>query len=197
MSLEVKMVVVLACIGIAAGGILALTYVNALPLIQENQLREKGEAVFTVIEGAEEYEEIEIDRSAVYFIGKKGGEIAGYAVLSEGSGYQGTIRIMTGYAPDLSTITGLQVLENMETPGLGNRIVEGPFRSQYEGLSLVPEVVCVKGETANPNEVQAITGATVSSKAVTRILNEGLAKLRDALGIEGTEAETVPDEMDR
>ena len=191
MSLEMKMVVVLAVIGIVSGGILALTYVNALPLIQENQARETSDAVLAVIEGAESYEEVELDRSTTYYIGKTGEETVGYAVLSEGSGYQGKIRIMTGYSSDLSAITGLQVLENVETPGLGNRIVGESFRSQFVGVTPAPLVVCVKGEKPKSSEIEAITGATVSSKAVTRILNEGLTKVRSALGLSVEETEDI------
>jgi electron transport complex protein RnfG len=191
MSLELKMVVVLALIGIVSGGILALTYVNALPLIQENQAKETSEAVLAVIEGAVDYEEIELDRSTTYYAGMKDGETVGYAVLSEGSGYQGKIRIMTGYNADLSSITGLQVLENVETPGLGNRIVGEDFRSQYVGVTPAPLVVCIKGEKTQSSEIEAITGATVSSKAVTRILNEGLTKVRNALGLTVDEVEDI------
>jgi electron transport complex protein RnfG len=192
MNLETKMIVVLGLIGIISGGILALTYVSAVPLIEENQRRATAEAVSSVLPDAEDYKEVEIDRSTTYFVGERDGEAVGYAVLNEGSGYQGKIRIMVGFSADLKSITGLEVLENSETPGLGNRIVQAGFRDQFKSAVPDPTIVCVKGAKSTQSEIEAITGATISSKAVTSILNDGLEKLRGALA----DQESSPAETD-
>ena len=74
---------------------------------------------------------------------------------------------------------GLEVLEQVETPGLGTKVTEEPFTSQFVNLNVNPEITWVKGiKPQNPNEIQAITGATISSKAIVRIINEGVKKLR-------------------
>ena len=66
----------------------------------------------------------------------------------------------------------MEVLESRETPGLGSRIADDPgFHSQFNDLAVEPQVVLVKGHGDKPNDVDAITGATISSTAVVKIIN--------------------------
>jgi electron transport complex protein RnfG len=86
---------------------------------------------------------------------------------------------MIGLTNDLSKITSIEVLEQSETPGLGTKILEAPYKDQYNGLVPGSAIKLVKGvEPSNPNEVRAITGATISSRAVVTIVNEGVSRLR-------------------
>jgi len=86
---------------------------------------------------------------------------------------------MIGLDCDLKKITGMRVLEQVETPGLGTKVTEESFTNQFIGLVTEPIIKCIKGAKAtNTNEVEAITGATISSKAVLRIINDGLSELR-------------------
>jgi electron transport complex protein RnfG len=104
----------------------------------------------------------------------------------EGNGFQGNIRIMFGVNEELNKVTGLEVLEQVETPGLGTKITEEPFIEQFDELVTEPQVDWVKGAPpSNPNEIQTITGATISSKAIVTILNAGIEQLRSATGSGG------------
>ena len=69
----------------------------------------------------------------------------------------------------------------METPGLGNRIAEPKFEDQFKGLEITPRVEYIKNrKPEKPNQIQAITGATISSDAVVKNINNAVARvLRD------------------
>ncbi len=99
----------------------------------------------------------------------EGTKIIGYAVIAEGIGWD-HLRMLVGLSPDLGRITGLEVVESRETPGLGNRIRENWFRKQYE-KSTAHSLVLVKKTPTTKYQVQAITGATISSTAVTKMVN--------------------------
>jgi electron transport complex protein RnfG len=75
---------------------------------------------------------------------------------------------------------GLFVLEQKETPGLGANITNKPWRKQFSGKPAKP-LVAVKTGAQAPGEIDAITGATISSKSVTRILNSALSDLKNKL----------------
>jgi electron transport complex protein RnfG len=67
-------------------------------------------------------------------------------------------------------------LESKETPGLGDKIIkDAAFLSNFEALAIQPKIIAVKnGEKTEPHQVEAITGATISSKAIVRLLHNGL-----------------------
>jgi electron transport complex protein RnfG len=101
------------------------------------------------------------------------GEVLGYAIPAEGPGFQDVIRLIYGFDPDRRRIVGMQVLESRETPGLGDRIYKDPdFAANFKDLAVEPAIRAVKkGTKSAPNEIDAITGATISSKSVVNILN--------------------------
>jgi len=110
------------------------------------------------------------------------GQLVGWALVDSDFGFQDKIKLVVGLSPDGGTITGLKVVENAETPGLGNRIEEDGFSGQYEGLDATREVEVVKhGRKAEENQIDAITGATISSDAVTKIANEVVRGIRPKL----------------
>ncbi len=106
-------------------------------------------------------------------------ELIAEALEISGSGLWSEIRLLVALTPDHQRIHGLAVVEQGETPGLGGRITEPEFLDKFAGLELgeAPEYVgIVAYETPDaPNEIDAITGATQTSKAVEVILNDGLA----------------------
>ena len=114
------------------------------------------------------------------YLGKKSGEIVGVAFTAVGEGYGGFITIMMGV--DLTDgMTGIEILEHLETPGLGANI-ESPelFKNQFRGKSSEGskqgKLVVVKGRKAAGNwEIEALTGATVSPRGVVQAVNNGLA----------------------
>lgn len=93
------------------------------------------------------------------------------ALYLSGNGFQGTITVVVALKDD--TINGFRIISQNETPGLGARIQEDAFQNQFIGKKVSNGITLVKTGKAGPNEFDAITGATESSRAIERILNSG------------------------
>jgi electron transport complex protein RnfG len=113
--------------------------------------------------------------------------LAGVAIEAQGMGYQDIIRLLYGYAPQSQAIVGMEVLASKETPGLGDKIEKDPaflanFRAldvsiAADGQSLQRPVEAVKsGSKTLPSQIDGITGATISSKAIAAILRQSSAQ---------------------
>jgi electron transport complex protein RnfG len=113
--------------------------------------------------------------------GKEGSRIRGYAVVAEGLGWD-KFQVLIGLSSDLRAITGLQILECRETPGLGERIRTEAFRSQYRKSTARP-LELVRHKPESECQVQAITGATISSQAVTGVVNAAVQKARELISL--------------
>jgi Na+-translocating ferredoxin:NAD+ oxidoreductase subunit G len=110
-----------------------------------------------------------------YFVIKKGDEIVGYAAIAQSQGYKSVIKIMVGIGVD-KKIAGVRILEQSETPGLGTRIENANFYDKFKGLDSASA-----GLKKYNGKVDGITGATISSKAVSdgvvAIMKDRLEKL--------------------
>ncbi len=173
-----KMISVLTVLGLVSGLTLALMYKYTAPRIEANQKNETEKAIFEVFPEGKDYETKTMNGNELFEVKDKNGKVLGYAFVAEGNGYQGTIKLMAGLKTDLETLAGIEVLESQETPGLGQEITTPSFRGQFNALKAVPAIEYVKNERpSKPNQIQAITGATVSSSAVVSILNEKIKKI--------------------
>lgn len=172
----------LTLIGIVAGGSLSLVSNWASPKILLNQKAETERAIYLVHLDGKRYEAMKDAGFEVYRVFDQADKSVGYSLVYSGNGFQGKIKMMIGLTDDLSKITSIEILEQSETPGLGTKILETPYKDQFNGLIPNPAIKLVKGvEPSNPNEVQAITGATISSRAVVTIANQGISKLKSIL----------------
>ena len=184
-NIVTKMFLVLTVIGAVSGGILAGVFHVADPLIQANREKELKEAIFVVLPEAKDYKILEkgIDKTKVivYQGLDADGRPVGLAFIADGGGFQGNIRIMVGLSVDYLKLKGIKVLEQNETPGLGNRIKEPAFEGQFKGLEIKPKVEYIKyRKPEKPNQIQAITGATISSDAVVKNINNAVEKVLKA-----------------
>ncbi|MFH1195338.1 MAG: FMN-binding protein [bacterium] len=179
MKTVIHMILTLTIIGVVAGGLLSFVSNWADPLIAANKKAETEKAIFLVNPEGKSYEAVANVGFEIYKVFDENKNVYGYSLASEGNGFQGKIRMMIGLETDLNKIKSIEILEQVETPGLGTRVTEDPFRKQFNGLQTTPNVKWVKGiPPSNPNEIQTITGATISSKAVVAIVNTGLEKAR-------------------
>lgn len=112
--------------------------------------------------------------------GKNGGKTEGYAIKVAPKGYAGAVTIMVGISTD-GKLQGIKVLSHSETPGLGAKAPEPAFSDQYKNKSIDKELEVVKTPVSKPNEIQAITGATITSKAVTKGVNEAVEFYKNEL----------------
>jgi electron transport complex protein RnfG len=177
----VGMMIVLTATATLVGGMLAAVYHVAAPKIEANRLAEEKRAIFAVLSEATRYETTErilqTDKGAEKIRIFKGFDadegLVGYAFIAKGPGFQGIIKMMVGLHPDYLRLHGMQVLEQLETPGLGNKIEGDKFRDQFKGIEILPKIEYIKyRKPEKPNQIQAITGATISSKAVVEIINK-------------------------
>ncbi|MGJ0847965.1 Na+-transporting NADH:ubiquinone oxidoreductase subunit C [Tissierella praeacuta DSM 18095] len=105
-------------------------------------------------------------------------EVLGYAVPISGSGLWGSIEGYVGVSSDYSTILGLDFTSHSETPGLGGRISEDWYKEQFRGIDITESQngnYIIYRPSAGGN-IDAIAGATLTSKSVSKLLNEDLDK---------------------
>ncbi len=187
MNSVVKMFLNLTVIGVLSGVILAAVFNVANPLILINKQKELEEAIFMVLPAAVAYDTIELgshlkDPLTVYRGTGADGEAVGIAYKAEGVGFQANIVIMVGLDMDYFKLKGIKVLEQLETPGLGNRINEPEFEGQFTGVDIEPKIEYIKyRKPEKANQIQAITGATISSDAVVKNINRATARIIKAL----------------
>ena len=109
------------------------------------------------------------------------GKEIGYAVLvTSKEGYGGDIQFSMG-VDSKGTIKGVEIISMSETAGLGARCTEDKFKGQYKGIQS-DSVELVKGAKSKKNQVSAISGATITSKAVTRAVNQVLKFIKTVEG---------------
>ncbi len=201
MSVVKQMFVVLVTIGVISSLVLAASYNLTEPRRQQNRIKELQEAIFVVLPEAKECQRtaegacqnIGSEELRVYK-GLDANDLpVGYAFVAEGPGFQGTISMIVGIKPDLKTLLGMKVLEQLETPGLGAKIAQdtpkADFYEQFAQLTLADIapafILCLKADDpAIAYDIQAITGATISSKAVVDIINQSLIKLHQVVSVE-------------
>lgn len=167
----------------------------AMPYIEANQKAATEAAVFNVVKGATASqsfvitgsgivpaEQTDQDGFVVYGGYNNSGELIGLAIPGVASGYAGPVHIMFGYQPELEAITAYQVLTMTETPGLGDKVLtDENFLANFDrldarlatdGSALANDIVTVKsGTRQNAWEIDAISGATVTSNAIGQAVN--------------------------
>lgn len=116
--------------------------------------------------------ELDIDIVQEAFIAKKGSEVIGYVVKTTPNGFSGEVEVITGINAD-GTISGMRVGKNTETPGLGDLAAKPAFYEQFAGKSTAGEIGVSKSSPKD-NEIQALTGATITSRAVTLGVNTSI-----------------------
>lgn len=161
-----KIIINLVIIYLAGGLILAFVYAKAAPIVYIKQKEEKEAALKTMMPEADKIEVAGVwephHKKAEYYIAKKGNKEIGYVVQGFGKGYSSYINILVSVDKNF-VIKKVNVLFHAETPGLGDEIVKDYFLDQFAGKD-VDHLVVIKGETKE--DIQAISGATISTRAV-------------------------------
>ncbi|MFH1395468.1 MAG: RnfABCDGE type electron transport complex subunit G [Candidatus Omnitrophota bacterium] len=171
-----KMIFSLAIVGIFSGAVLVFVYNYAMPKIKINVKSETEKAIKNIFPKVDKIKKM---KDEVFQVMDSRDKLLGYAFIAEGNGYQGAIQLIVGVDPDISKINGMEVLESQETPGLGAEIAGKDFRKQFEGLSIAQDIEYVKNQKPQkPNQIEAITGATISSRAVVNIINKTVDAVR-------------------
>ena len=117
------------------------------------------------------------ENGVTVYTAEKGGKIIGYCVVNFQKGYGGDVKVMTGVNAD-GTVNKVTILEHGETPGLGAKSTDDAFKGQYIGKT-AGEITVVKN-SPGASDVQAISGATITSNAVTKAVNEAKKCIEEA-----------------
>jgi len=174
----VKMLIVLTLICGVCGLFLAVVRDFTGDRIEEQVLQYvKGPAVAKVLEGSEndlikDRKTVEFEgEKVVVFIGKKGGKPFGLAYETKGKGFGGDIGVIAGFDLQADTFTGIGITTHKETPGLGSRVSEPGFGTNFIGKSVTDEFKT----TVDGGTVDAVTGATNSSRGVCEAVQKSAA----------------------
>lgn len=162
-----KITINLIAIYLIGGTILAVVYAKTSPIMYRNAILEKEKALKLLIPEADSIakagEWLIHDKHAEYYVATKGNTVIGYIIQSYGKGYSSYINTLIAVDTDFK-VRKINILGHAETPGLGDEIETETFRNQFTGKDS-EHLKVVKQETTE--EVQAISGATISSRAVT------------------------------
>lgn len=192
----IRVYLVVVGVGMACSFAIATTYESTRNIIARNRTHALRVAVINVLPGAVSIAAFHYhstgDFLAVDAMSEQGdrviagyddqGQLVGIAIEASGYGYQDRIHLLYGYSPDKEVITGFQVLESRETPGLGDRVeTDQNFHDTIIGLNvaldesgamLANSITFVQGQSQlEPWEVDGVTGATVTSRAIVSILS--------------------------
>lgn len=116
-----------------------------------------------------------------YYTGSASGALVGYVFETEAKGYGGTIKVMTGISA-AGEITGVAILSHSETPGLGANAERESYTGQYKQAAPDGGLALIKNRDAAAGEIEALTGATITSRAVTNAVNEAVAQYQSLKG---------------
>ena len=150
-----KLGVTLFAICAVAALVLGVTNNITAPVIEERNIQASNEARKTVLPEADEFKELEGMNSDIVleiYEGIKDGQVIGYTIKTSSKGYGGAIELMVGISKD-SKITGVEIGNHSETPGLGSKATEPMFKNQYVDKDVLNSLLVVKGSTNNDNEM--------------------------------------------
>ncbi len=172
----IQMVVSLGTICLLSSALLSFVYAKTEGVIEQQKEMAKKEAMAYVLPSAKNFEEF---KECNCFVGKdENGDAVGYVFTTSEKGYSSEIVLVVGVDKDL-VITGVKVLSQNETPGLGTRIIEVKYGSKTGRPWFLEQFWGKKLEDLN--EVKTISGATISSSAVIRAVKKGLEDLKACL----------------
>lgn len=182
-----KPTLVMACICIVVTLALSVTNSVTAPKIASLTEKQQKQAMSQLID-ANNYEELTLstdEGEITYWRATLNGSLVGYVFVTSASGYGGEVSVMTA-VDGTGTVSAVSILDvSNETPGLGQNAAREDFYSQLVGKS--GELAAVKhGTAAAENEIDAVTGATITSRAVVKAVNTAKGYADDLLTMTDT-----------
>lgn len=184
----VRLGLILMFIAALASGGLALLNTQTAPIIAENKAREQAQARSEVMRsfGVKEFKADTTEDGFVFYRAfDERGQLAGYVTLAKGKGYSSTIETVSGFDKQFN-VAGLKITFQQETPGLGTKAQEVRkgeatpwFLQQFIGEDATTLAV-----TKDRGDIDAITGATITSRAITNSVRDVALQLQEAIANE-------------
>ncbi len=186
----IKNTLILTAITLVAGVLLGLVYEITKEPIALAKEKAKNEAYQAVLKEADTFEAMDVEEIELGIAGctidevveaKAGSGTAGYVItVTTNEGYGGNIQVSVGIASD-GTVKGIEMLSISETAGLGMNADTPEFKAQYADKAVDSFVVTKTGASAD-NEIDAISGATITSNAVTNAVNSAIVYFNNVMG---------------
>lgn len=202
-------------IGSICALLIVTVYLLTGPAIARNRAEVLQRAIFGVLPDAATIQPMRIDAQGLiepaadevepaFYLGLAAdARVVGVAIQASGMGYQDLISLIYGYSPERGQVIGMRVLESRETPGLGDKIITDPvFVGSFRALAVpladdgtrvahAVEAVAA-GKRSEPWQFDAITGATISSRAIASIIATSTAKWAPLLHAQADRLEGAP-----
>lgn len=189
-----RLMATLGTAGMMAGLLIVFVYVATEPTITAYKAEVLRQSISEVLKGPARFDTLYVHEGAltkqlpaglafedleqIYLGFAEDGQQIGFAIASAEPGFQDLIGLIFGYDVRTETLLGMKVLESKETPGLGDKIEKDmEFVGQFDGASAPLVGVNSRRATGSANEIDMITGVTISSRAIVRIINNSLERL--------------------
>jgi len=194
-----RLVATLAVAGALAGLLIVIVNLHTKPIIDKYKAEQLQKAVYEVLPGVDHYSTFylvdgtlsaslpqgakESNFKRVYVGYDSSDQVSGVAISRGESGFQDVIQLIFGLDPTNGKLTGMKILDSKETPGLGDKIYKDQaFVDQFfKGPATPLKGVKIGTGKGQPNEIDTITGATISSTAVITIINHGLEEWKPVI----------------
>ncbi len=157
------------------------------PKIEQNKLNEALSQIPNLVKGATKGKKDEktIPGRRIFRAFDGSGKLVGWVVQGKGQGFADAVEVLIGLDRQAKTLTGIFVLDQKETPGLGNYIVDKPFTGQFRGLKVGAGGNKLRASQDPPQlakgQIKAVTGATISSQTVCTIINKTVGEVQSKL----------------
>ncbi len=172
LNMIVTLIVIAVVVALALSGVNGLTKAK----IEQNDVVKLNNSLKSVLP-ADSYDVVQDNESGIVYEAKKDGKVVGYCVSNVTSGYGGDLNVLTGVDVN-GKVTAVEILSHGETPGLGAKSTDDAFKGQYSGKT-AGEITVVKN-SPGASDIQAISGATITSNAVTKAVNEAKKCIEEA-----------------
>lgn len=174
LKLGIVLLIITSIAGLCLGGVYKITKEP----IRQQTIKKNNEAMQAVLPTAEAFAVKEVDIEGGSLVtevneGKKGDDLQGYAIKVTNDGYGGKIKLMVGISKD-GVLQGMTILEHTETPGLGANATKPEFKDQFKEKASETTLEVVKTEPSADNQIEALTGATITSNYVTEAVNSAI-----------------------
>lgn len=173
-KLGVKLTIICLVAALALG---YTNYITVGPIEEQTQIANDA-ARKSTLPSAETFEKVDLTKYDMtkyatvneVYKGVKGSSAVGYTLNVTTKGYGGSFNVTVGIGAD-GKVTGVSVGANSETAGLGANATKASFRDQYIGKDTSKEITVIKNGTPKDDQINALSGATITSKAVTSAVN--------------------------
>ena len=187
-------------IGLVCAFIIVSVFQYTLPIIKQNKLELLQKALYQIFPAARQFHRYQLQTDGKFILVDEDTEdnviyamydadkgLLGTVISAKGMGYQDLIEMLYGYQPDQHIISGYQILASRETPGLGTKIeTDKTFQKNFAQLDVTVNAgvndlqhtieVVKPGTKTQPWQIDTITGATISSKAVGKMVSNSASQ---------------------